>query len=118
MKTYDTFGSWYKAQSAKNKKIITKLRKLVRKVAPTLVETSKWTNGVWLKGALPIIYLHTDSDHVQFGFFAGATFTDPRKLLRGQGKQVRHIRVDKIEDIDEAVFATMIRKAVRAPSYK
>ncbi len=118
MKTYNSFGSWYEDQSTKNRKIITRLRQLVGRVAPKLVETSKWTNGVWLKGALPIIYLHTEADHVQFGFFAGATFTDPKNLLRGQGKHVRHIRVDRIEDIDEAVFATMIRKAVRAPSYK
>ena len=118
MKTYDSFGSWYKEQSTKHKKIITRLRKLVKKVAPELVESSKWTNGVWLKGELPLIYIHTKSDHLQFGFFAGAAFTDPKKLLRGYGKHVRHIRVENFEDIDEATFATMIRKAVRAPPYK
>lgn len=118
MKTYDSFGDWYKDQSTAHKKIIARLRKLVSEVAPQLVESSKWTNGVWLKGDLPIIYVHTEPDHVQFGFFAGASFTDPKKLLRGRGRQVRHIRVEKIEDIKEAAFATMTRKAVRAPSYR
>jgi len=118
MKTYDSFESWYEDRSTKQKKIISKIRKLITKIAPNLIETSKWTNGVWLKGELPIIYLHTEPDHVQFGFFAGATFTDPKNLLCGKGKMVRHIRVDAIDDIDEVAFATMIRKAVRAPSYK
>lgn len=118
MKTYDSFVDWYKSQSASHKKIIAKLRRLVKKVAPNLVETSKWTNGVWLKGDLPIIFIHTEPDHIQFGFFAGATFKDPGKLLRGNGKFVRHIRVEKLTDVNEAAFGTMIRKAVRAPSYK
>lgn len=118
MKTYETFGAWYKDQSPSHKRIITKLRRLVNDVAPKLIESSKWTNGVWLKGDLPIIYIHTEADHVQFGFFAGATFTDPKKLLRGKGKFVRHIRVERPADVDEAAFATIIRKAVRAPSYK
>ena len=118
MKTYDTFAGWFEDQTPQHRKIITKLRKLVDTVAPGLVKGSRWTNGVWLKGDLPIIYIHTEPDHVQLGFFAGVSLTDPKKLLRGKGKQVRHIRVERIEDIDEAAFATMIRKAVRAPSYK
>lgn len=118
MKTYDSFESWYKDQSSKQKRIIAKLRTLIRKVAPNLTETSKWTNGVWLKGELPVIYVDTETDHVQLGFFAGAMFTDPKNLLREKGKQVRHIRVESTKDIDETAFATMIRKAVRAPSYK
>ena len=118
MKTYNSFSDWYKYQSTNHKKIITKLRKIVSKISPKLVESSKWGNGVWLKNDLPIIYIHTKLDHVQFGFFAGATLTDPKKLLQGSGKYVRHIRVGKIEDINESLFATMTRKAVRAPSYK
>lgn len=118
MKTYDSFDAWYKDRSLSQKRIITKLRKLVAKVAPSLVESSKWTNGVWLKGDLPIIYCHTSTDHIQLGFFAGAKINDPNKLLRGSGKSVRHLRIEKATDIDEKAFTTMIRKAVKAPSYK
>ncbi len=118
MKTHDSFESWFKDQTPKQKLIIAKLRTLVSKVAPKLTEDSKWSNGVWLKHDLPIIFIHTKPDHIQFGFFAGASLTDPRGLLRGKGKYVRHIRVESMEDIDEAAFATLIRKAVRAPSYK
>lgn len=118
MKTYDSFSAWYKARTPSQKRIVSKLRKLVTDTAPKLVESSKWTNGVWLKGDLPIIYCHTQSDHVQLGFFGGAKLTDPKKLLRGSGKSVRHIRIEKTSDVDEKAFATMIRKAVKAPRYK
>ncbi len=118
MKTYDSFNAWYRDQSSSQKQIITKLRKLVAETAPSLTETSKWTNGVWLKGDLPLLFIHTEPDHVQFGFFAGALLTDPKKILRGKGKFVRHIRVESSKDIDAPAFVTMIRKAVKAPSYR
>ncbi len=118
MKCYDTFTAWYKDQSTSQKRIITKLRKLVSNTAPNLIESSKWTNGVWLKGELPIIYCHTEPDHIQLGFFDGANLNDPKEILRGKGKQVRHIRIEKASDIDEKAFAIMIRKAVKAPPYK
>lgn len=118
MKKFDSFDSWYKDQTPKHKRIITRLRNLVSDVAPKLRETSKWTNGVWQKGDLPLIFIHTEPDHIQFGFFGGAALIDPKKVFRGNGKSVRHIRVEKIEDVDDVAFAAMIRKAVRAPSYK
>lgn len=76
------FADWFKDQSQGQQKIIRALRKLVAEVAPKLIESSKWTNGVWLKGDLPIIYIHTEPDHVQFGFFASAAFADPNELRR------------------------------------
>lgn len=113
MKTYDSFAAWYKDQNAGHKKIISKLRKLVSSTDSELIESSKWTNGVWLRGDSPVIYIHTEPDHVQFGFFAGARLSDPKKLLRGNGKHVRHIRIEAAGDIDGAAFTSMIRRAVR-----
>ena len=118
MKNFDTFADWFKEQPAKQKRMISELRKLVAKTSPKLIESSKWTNGVWLKGDLPLIFIHTEADHLQFGFFGGALLSDPNGLLRGKAKFVRHIRIEKMSDIDEAALATMIRKAVRVPPYK
>jgi len=118
MRSYDSFAAWFKDQPIGQKRIISKLQKLVLKISPNLIESSKWTNGVWLKGDLPIIFIHTEPDHIQFGFFAGAMLTDPKSILQGQGKYIRHIRIDKLSDINEKALATMIRKAIKAPSYK
>lgn len=118
MKTYKTFEEWAENQSEKQRKIVSKLRKLVADVAPRLVETSKWGNAVWVKGDLPLIYIHSKNDHIQFGFFGGALLADPQKTFSGKGKFVRHLKVETEKDIDEKSYATMIRKAVRAPAYK
>ena len=118
MKTYDSFGAWLKGRPSRQRRCVATLRKLVRDAAPALTETSKWGNGVWVKGDLPLLFLHGAPDHLQFGFFAGAALSDPKKLLRGNGKFVRHIRIAQPVDIDEAAFTGLIRAAVKAPPYK
>ena len=118
MKTYPTFDAWAAAQSRRHRPSVESLRKLVAEVAPKLIESSKWGNGCWLKGDLPLLFVHAEADHLQFGFFAGALLRDPDGLLRGKGKYVRHIRIEKLADIDEQAFSTMVRRAVRAPAYR
>ena len=118
MKTYDSFAAWRRDQPAKYRALVSKLRKIVAGAAPALVETSKWGNGVWAGDALPILFLHAAEDHLEFGFFAGAKLKDPKKLLRGKGKYVRHVRLKKAADIDEAALSALIRKAAKAPAYR
>jgi len=113
MKEHTTFASWAADQHAKQKKIISALRKFVKKTAPTLSESVKWGNGVWLGEEWPVIFLHAKDDHLQFGFFGGSGLSDPKCLLEGKGKHIRHIKVRTIGDIDESAFARMIRQAVR-----
>ena len=69
MKTYETFDKWAKAQAPKNRKLVERLRGLTNRVAPKLIETSKWGNGCWLKAELPLVFLRAERDHLQFGFF-------------------------------------------------
>ena len=118
MKSYRTFDAWAETQPPRHQLAIGQLRSLVADVAPNLVETSKWGNACWLKKDLPLLFLHAEDDHLQFGFFAGALLNDPDALLRGKGKYVRHIRVETAADIQTDAFSSMIRRAVRAPAYR
>jgi hypothetical protein len=114
MKSYDTFDLWAADQSAKHRKIAAALRKLVQKTAPTLSEAVKWGNGCWVGKKYPVAYLHAEEDHLQFGFFGGAGLADPKELLVGSGKFVRHIKVRSLDDIDSAAFSQLIRQAVKS----
>ena len=113
MKAYETFDLYLADQSAKNQDIIRALRKFVQRVAPALEESVKWGNGCWMKGKAPVSYVYSAPDYVQFGFFRGASLADPRRLLEGQGEYVRHIKVRRVADIDEAAFASLLRQAAR-----
>ena len=61
------------------------LRRFVKREAPRLEESVKWGNGCWLKSGVPVAYVYSAPDHVQFGFFHGASLEDPKGPLRGKG---------------------------------
>ena len=110
MKKYASFDEYFADQSAKNRSIIKALRRFVKLAAPRLEESVKWGNGCWLKGRVPIAYVYSAPEYVQFGFFRGSELKDPQRLLEGAGQYVRHIKVRKLSDIDEDVFGAYLRQ--------
>lgn len=51
------------------------------------------------------------SDHVTLVFSWGVLLNDPEERLRGDGKQVRHIRLGGIETLHEPYIVDLIRLA-------
>jgi hypothetical protein len=111
MKTYGSFDEYQKDQSRNNQAIIRGLRQMVKRVEPGLSEAVKWGNGCWIGSHGPVAYVYSAPDYVQFGFFRGSSLKDPRGLLEGKGKYVRHIKVHKLSGIDEPSFAALLRQA-------
>jgi hypothetical protein len=111
MKAYANFDEYLADQVPRNQNVIRALRKFVQRVAPELRESVKWGNGCWVRGKVPVAYVFSAPDHVQFGFFRGSALDDPKELLQGEGKFVRHIKVRKRSDIDEREFGTLLRQA-------
>jgi hypothetical protein len=111
MKRYATFDEYLADQRSANRVIISALRKFVKRTAPQLEESVKWGNGCWLKGKVPVSYVYSAPDYVQFGFFGGASLNDPKGLLKGEGKFVRHIKVHQPSDIDARAFRALLKQA-------
>jgi hypothetical protein len=112
MKAYASFDGYLADQSPRNKTVIRALRQLVARVSPQLQESVKWGNGCWIQGKAPVAYVYSAPDHVQFGFFRGSALNDPKRLLNGAGKFVRHVKVRTRADIDERAFRSLLRQAV------
>ena len=112
MKRYDTFQAYAADQAPKNRTLINALRRFVKKEAPRLEESVKWGNGCWLREGCPVAYVYSAPDHVQFGFFAGASLADPKGLLRGKGAYVRHIRLEKSADLEPTSYRALLKQAV------
>ena len=113
MKKYTSFDDYLDDQPPKNRSIIRALRHFVKRVESGLEESVKWGNGCWVKGKVPVSYVYSAPDHVQFGFFRGSALKDPRGLLEGNGQYVRHVKVREPSDIDEDVFKALLRQAAR-----
>jgi hypothetical protein len=111
MKAYASFDDYAADQSPKNQKIIRALRTFVRRVEPRLSEAVKWGNGCWIGKDGPVAYVYSDTGYVQFGFFRGSSLRDPKGLLEGKGRYVRHIKVRDVSEIDPRAFTPLLRQA-------
>jgi hypothetical protein len=113
MKAYASFDDYLAGQTPRNRAIISALRDFVQRVEPGLSEAVKWGNGCWVGRNGPVAYVYSATGYVQFGFFRGFALKDPRGLLEGEGKYVRHIKVRGPSEIDERAFAALLRQAAR-----
>ena len=111
MKTYASFEDYWKDQNPKNQAIIRALRRFVKRVEPKLIEAVKWGNGCWIGSKGPVAYVYSATGYVQFGFFNGSSLKDPKGLLEGQGKFVRHTKVNDPSEIDERAFSALLNQA-------
>src|SRR5918999_3444295 len=115
MKTYGSFDEYLEDQAPANQAIIRGLRRLVKRVEPSLSEAVKWGNGCWVGSNGPVAYVYSAPEYVQFGFFRGSSLNDPKGLLEGKGRSVRHTKVRKPSAIDDRSFAaSSSRPPVRA----
>lgn len=56
-------------------------------------------------------YVNAFKDHVNAGFFRGAEIADPKSLLEGTGKFMRHVKLRQERDVDAAALTKLIETA-------
>lgn len=110
MNVYDSFSAWKEDQTEANQQIINELQKLIDKTAPQFITTVKWGQGCWTDSDIPRIYIHTEDDHVQLGFYNGSTLNDPQGILSGTGKHVRFVKVYSNDDVNPGAFTDLIKQ--------
>jgi hypothetical protein len=62
-------------------------------------------------GDAAFAYVGVFRAHVNVGFFHGAELDDPRGLLEGTGKRMRHVKIKPGIDLDSPALATLIGTA-------
>jgi hypothetical protein len=56
-------------------------------------------------------YVNAFKAHVNVGFFRGAEIADPKGLLEGTGKFMRHVKLSPERDVDAAALKKLIETA-------
>ena len=56
-------------------------------------------------------YVNVFTSHVNVGFFQGAALPDPARLLQGEGKFMRHVKLRPGEPINSAALHRLIEAA-------
>jgi hypothetical protein len=87
------------------------LRSFVKKEAPGLREAIRWGNLSWM-GNKDVCWVLVYDSHVDFGFHKGTSLKDPKGLLEGTGKNLRHIKIRGPKDIKPKDFAALLKQAV------
>jgi hypothetical protein len=57
-------------------------------------------------------YIATNAKHINLGFPRGSTLSDPGKVLEGDGKVMRHIKLRSLEDVERPYVRRYIRAAI------
>lgn len=58
-------------------------------------------------------YVDAFTVHVNVGFFGGADLPDPKGLLEGSGRHMRHVKIRADRDVDAAALQALIDAAYR-----
>jgi hypothetical protein len=64
-------------------------------------------------GDAAFAYVDAFTAHVNVGFFRGASIRDPAHLLRGNGKNMRHVKLQPDTTIDAPALRSLIEVAYK-----
>ena len=62
-------------------------------------------------GDAAFAYVNAFRAHVNVGFFRGAEIADPKGLLEGTGKFMRHVKLGPDRDVDATALVKLIKTA-------
>jgi len=98
----------------KTRGLAQRLRKLIRKALPSVTEVVKWGSPTYLVDGKKIAWILLYNDHVDLGFFQGASLKSKR--LEGTGKGLRHVKIYNDDDVDDVEFASLLERGVALAS--
>lgn len=91
------------------RKIMEAIRQIIHKEVPSVVENFKWSRPVFSTDA-DFAYFKTAKSYLTFGIFKFDKIKDNVALLEGTGKDMRHIKIKKIEDLQPEIIKNWVQQ--------
>ncbi|MGB0390591.1 MAG: DUF1801 domain-containing protein [Salibacteraceae bacterium] len=88
--------------------VLQELRRIIHYVIPNVKEDIKWGIPVFTKTKI-FTYLRASKNHVSIGFYNLNKIEDSNGLLEGSGKTMKHLKIKKVSDIDEALISNWLK---------
>lgn len=92
------------AATGEQKKIMELLRKIIHQAVPDVKEEFKWNRPVF-RSSVDFTYFNTTKSYLTIGFFNFHALVDENKILEGSGKDMRHVKLKSVKDVNEELFA-------------
>jgi hypothetical protein len=93
--------------------LVQSLRKIILDLAPSISEEVKY-GGILFSAGQPFCGVFSYAKHVSLEFVAGASLPDEYKMLEGEGKLRRHIKLSSAQDISEKHVREYLLLALKA----
>ncbi len=89
--------------------IMQAVRALIHQKVENVTEEFKWSRPVF-KLEKDFAYLQANKNHVNLGFYKDfEKLKDPKGLLEGTGKTMRHIKLKTVADIDAGLLGEWLK---------
>jgi hypothetical protein len=91
------------------------LRDIITEVDPKIVERIKWGNLTFVYNGNNIasVYSFESVSYINLAFFKATSLTDPKGLLEGTGKGMRHVKISSKKNIDKKQIISWIKGAIK-----
>jgi hypothetical protein len=108
-----TKSSYVRDDNPELRKVVRALRSFVKRAVPGVKETvNSWGIPTFEKKDSFCFYM-VGKNHVTFGFHFGTSLKDPEGLLEGTGRNIRHVKLPKVEDLEQKGLRELVRAAAR-----
>lgn len=104
-------------QSPEVRDLMMRARALIMSAMPHAVEVVRpgrnaITYATGDKMAEWLIYIAPFKSRINIGFLRGTELPDPRRLMEGTGKLLRHVKIKSVEDLESPALRDLIEAAV------
>lgn len=93
--------------------VVWKLQRLVKKAVAGARETVNSWGVPTFEKTDPFCFYMVGKHHVTLGFHNGTSLKDPKGLLEGTGKNIRHVKLRTVEDLKQQGLLALVREAAK-----
>jgi len=102
-----------KDENPELRKVARALRNFVKEIVPGVKETMNAWRIPTFEAPNAFCFYMVGRNHVTFGFHFGTSLQDPERLLEGTGKNVRHVKLRTVAELQQKGLAGLVLAAAR-----
>jgi hypothetical protein len=113
-----TFAELLEGVEPKLAAIARRLRAMIRDVDADTIETVRLGDHAATFGVGPkkmtdgYAYIMPMRGYINLGFYQGALLADPKRLLEGTGKGLRHVKIRSLAEADRPAIRALVNAAL------
>ena len=106
-------GPYVRNDNPRLRRVARALRSFVKKTVPDTRETVNAWGIPTFEAPHPFCFYMAGKNHVTFGFHFGTSLNDPESLLEGTGKDIRHVKLRTLADLEQKSLQELVLAAAR-----